>query len=72
MGQIMKICLKDHVSFLREKNPTLGALKLGPGPYRVKIKLLKTEGLQHAKEQARPHGFNAKNDNPNRPPQPEI
>ena len=42
-----------------EKNPTLGALKLGPAPYRVKIKFVKTEGLQYAKEQARPHGFNA-------------
>ena len=53
MGQIMRLCLKDYVSFLREKKPTLGALQLGPAPYRVKIKIVKTQGLLYAKEQAR-------------------
>ena len=60
------------MSLFGAKKPTLGALKLGPAPYRVKTKFMKTEGLQYAKEQARPHSFNAKNDNSNRPPQPEI
>ena len=54
------------------KKPTLGTLKLGPTHYREKIKLVKTEGLQYVKEQARPTGFNAKHDNSNQPPQPEI
>ena len=58
--------------FFSGKKPTLGALKLGPAPYRVKIKLLKTEGLQHAKEQASAHGFNTKKDNSNQPPEPDI
>ena len=44
------------------KKPTLGALKLGRAPYRVKMTFVKTQGLQNAKEQARTHGFNAKND----------
>jgi hypothetical protein len=44
MGKIMKICKKDHVSFLQKKT-TFGELKLGQAPYRVKIKFVKTEGL---------------------------
>ena len=42
MGQIMKICLKDHGSFFARKKPTLGALKLRLAPYRVKIEFLET------------------------------
>ena len=53
------------MSHFFEKNPTLGALKLGPAPYRVKIKFVKRQGSQYAKEQARTHGFNAKIDNSN-------
>ena len=65
MAQIMKICLKDNVSFCGKK-PTLGALNLGPAPYRVKIEFVKTQGLRYAKEQARTHGFNVKNAKSNR------
>ena len=49
MGQIMMICLKDHVSFCEKKTPTFGTLKLGPAPYRVKTKFVKIVGLQKNK-----------------------
>ena len=44
MGHIMKICLKDHVSFLRKKKHTLGMLRLGPAHYSVKFKFVKIQG----------------------------
>jgi hypothetical protein len=66
IGQIMKICLKDYVSFLQIK-PYLGPPKCSSAPYRVKIKSVKTHGLWHGKEQARPYGFNAKIDKSNGP-----
>ena len=39
-----------------QKLPAHGMLKLGPAPYRVKIKLSKSPGCVYAKKLA--HGFN--------------
>ena len=72
MGQIIKICLKEKVFFLRKKKPYLWRATVSPAPYRVKIKIVKIQGIKYAKQQARAHGFNVKKDNLNRPPQPEI
>ena len=58
--------------FFCKKTPTSNAQKLGLAPYRLKIEVKKTNGLQYAKEPARAHSFNAKNDNSNGPPQPKI
>jgi hypothetical protein len=53
--------LKDYGSSV-EKNPCCGRAKVGRGPYRVKIKMLKAKGLLYVIEPAMAHGFNAEID----------